>query len=215
MNSVHGPSLVLEQLINNFELISHATNVFKSRSFHPKIALLIRQILSSNRRAMPTSIKIDTDFCLARPTPAFPHVAKYIETMYGNAQYSHHSLCFYRNVPFTIHRSTHKQVDNSAAIYSDHLNNLHIGIIIGIIQLKPANNLIFIIDQADIMGFDSFSADGIQYVNDFLVYAKHSSPPNMVSIGYNSIREKVAYRKDAKMNAFSQFYIFPNLVEET
>jgi hypothetical protein len=129
--------------------------VFKNRAFHPKIALLIHQILSSKKRAMPTSIKKDTDLCLARATPpAFPHVTKYLENMYGKDQYSHHSLCFYRNVPFAIHHSTHKQVDNSAVIYYDHLNNLHIGIIIGIIQLKATKDLIFIIDQADITGFD-------------------------------------------------------------
>ncbi len=159
---------------------------------------------------------IDTDISLARTTPpAFPHVTKYLEDMYGKDQYSHHSLCFYRNVPFIIHHSTDKQVDNSAVIYSDHLNNLHIGIIIGIIQLKATKDLIFIIDQADIIGFDSFSAGGIEYINDFLGYAEHSSPPNIVSINYNSIREKVGYRKDSQMKTFSEFHIFPNLVEET
>jgi hypothetical protein len=216
VNSVHGPSLVLQQLINNFELISHATTIYKNSAFHPKIALLIHQILSSKRRAIPSSIKIDTDIVLARATlPTFPHVTKYLENMYGKDQYKHHSLCFYRNVPFTTHHSTHKQVDNSAVIYSDHLNNLHIGIIIGIIQLKATKDLIFIIDQSDIIGFDSFSVDGIEYVNDFLVYAKHSNPPNIVSINYNSIREKVGYRKDSQMKTFSEFHIFPNLVEKT
>jgi len=216
VNSVHGPSLVLKQLINNFELISHATTVFKNPSFHPKIALLIHQILSSKRRAMPTSSKIDTNICVARPKPpAFPRVTKYLENMYGKDQYTHYSLCFYRNVPFTIHHSTHKQVDNSAVIYSDHLNNLHIGIIIGIIQLKATKDLIFIIDEADIIGFDSFSADGIEYVNDFLVYAKHSNPPNIVSINSDSIKEKVGYRNDSQIKTFSEFHIFPNLVEET
>jgi hypothetical protein len=216
VKSIHGPSLIFKQLINNFELISHATTILRNPAFHPKIALLINQILSSKRRAMPTSIKIDTDICLARATPpAFPHVTKYLENTYAKDQYMHHSLCFYRNVPFTIHHSTHKQVDNSAVIYSDHLNNLHIGIIFGIIQLKATKDLIFIIDQADIIGFDSFSANGIEYVNDFLVYAKHSNPPNIVSINYNSIREKVGYRKDSQMKTFSEFHIFPNLVEET
>jgi hypothetical protein len=215
VNSVHGPSLVMKQLINNFELISHATTIYKNPAFHPKIALLIHQILSSKRCAMPPSIKTDTDICVARATPAYPHVTKYLENIYGKDQYSHHSLCFYRNVPFTIQHSTHKQVDNSAVIYSDHLNNLHIGIIIGIIQLRATKDLIFIIDQADIIGFDSFSLDGIEYVNDFLVYAKHSNPPNIVSINSNSIREKVGYKKDSKTRTFSEFYIFPNLVEET
>ena len=36
---------------------------------------------------------------------------------------------------------------------------------------------------------------------------------NIVSV--NSIREKVGYKKDSKPRTFSEFYIFPNLVEET
>jgi hypothetical protein len=83
------------------------------------------------------------------------------------------------------------------------------------VQLKATKDIIFIIDRADIIGFDSFSADRIEYVNGFLIYAKQSNPPNIVSINYNSIREKVGSRKDSQMKTFSEFHIFPNLVEET
>jgi hypothetical protein len=108
-----------------------------------------------------------------------------------------------------------KQVDNSAVIYSDLSKNLHIEIIIAIIQLKASKDPIFIIDQADITGFDSFSMGGIEYINDFLVYAKHSNPPNIVSIKYDSSSKKVGYRKDLLIKTFSEFQIFPKLVEET
>ena len=106
-------------------------------------------------------------------------------------------------------------MDNSTAIYFDHFNNLHIGIIIGIVQLKTTKDIIFIIDQAEIVGFDTFSLDRIEYVNDFLVYAKHSNPPSIVSINYKSIKEKVVYRKDPKVKTSTEFDIFPNLVEDT
>lgn len=85
----------------------------------------------------------------------------------------------------------------------------------GIIQLKTTKDIIFIIDQAEIVGFDTFSLDQIEYVNDFLVYAKHSNPPTIVSISYKSIKEKVAYRKNSKVKTSTEFYIFPNLVEDT
>ncbi|CAM4781977.1 unnamed protein product [Rotaria magnacalcarata] len=86
---------------------------------------------------------------------------------------------------------------------------------VGIIQLKTTKDIIFIIDQAEIVGFDTFSLDRIEYVNDFLVYTKHSNPPTIISINYKSIKEKVAYRKDPKLKTLTEFYIFPNLVEDT
>ena len=154
--------------------------------------------------------------CLSRPiVSAFPRVTKYLENIYARDQYTQHSTCFYRNVAFTVHHSTHTQVDNSAVIYFDHFNNLHIGIIIGIIQLKTTKDIIFIIDQAEIVGFDTFSLDQIEYVNDFLAYAKHLNPPTIVSINYKSIKQKVAYRKDPKVKTSTEFYLFPNLVEDT
>ncbi|CAM4787189.1 unnamed protein product [Rotaria magnacalcarata] len=82
---------------------------------------------------------------------------------------------------------------------------------VGIIQLKTTKDIIFIIDQAEIVGFDTFSLDRIEYVNDFLVYTKHSNPPTIISINYKSIKEKVAYRKDPKLKTLTEFYIFPNL----
>jgi hypothetical protein len=45
VKSIHGPSVILTELMNNFELISHATTALKNPSFHPKTALLINQIL--------------------------------------------------------------------------------------------------------------------------------------------------------------------------
>ncbi|CAF2093187.1 unnamed protein product, partial [Rotaria magnacalcarata] len=214
VKSIHGPSFILKQLINNFEHQSYATTILKNPAFHPKIALLIHQIFSSKRRAIPTSLMSHNVVCLSRSTvSAFPHVTEYLENIYTKDQYTHYSTCFYRNVAFTVHHSKHTQVDNSTVIYFDHFNNLHIGIIIGIIQLKTTKDIIFIIDQAEIVGFDTFSLDQIEYVNDFLVYAKHSNPPTIVSIGYKTIKEKVAYRKDPKVKTSAEFYIFPNLVE--
>ncbi len=81
--------------------------------------------------------------------------------------------------------------------------------------MKTTKDIIFIIHQAEIVGFDKFSLDQVEYVNDFLVYAKNSNPPNIVSINYKSIKEKVAYRKDPKTKKTTEFYIFPNLVEDT
>jgi hypothetical protein len=81
--------------------------------------------------------------------------------------------------------------------------------------LKTTKDIIFIIDRAEIVGFDKFSLDQVEYVSDFLVYAKHSNPPNIVSIIYKSIKDKVAYRKDPKTKTTTEFYIFPNLVEDT
>ncbi|CAM4985947.1 unnamed protein product [Rotaria socialis] len=216
VKSIHGPSFILKQLINNFEHQSYATTILKNPAFHPKIALLIHQIFSSKRRAIPTSLMSHNVVCLSRSTvSAFPHVTEYLENIYTKDQYTHHSTCFYQNVAFAVHHSKHTQVDNSAVIYFDHFNNLHIGIIMGIIQLKTTKDIIFIIDKAEIVGFDTFSLDQIEYVNDFLVYAKHSNPPTIVSIGYKTIKEKVAYRKDPKVKTSTEFYIFPNLVEDT
>ena len=202
--------------MNNFELISHATTDLNNPSFHPKITLLINQILSSKRRAVPRCIKPDMDIHLAHRTPVnFLHVATYLENMYGKDQLVHHSLCFYQGVPFKIHQSTNKQVDNSAVLYSDKWNNLRIGIIVGIIRLKVSNDLIFVIDQAQVLGNDSFSILGTKFINELCVYAKMPDPPNTNSITYDSIKEKVAYRMDRNKKQFYEFNIFPNLLEST
>lgn len=129
---VHGPSFILKQLVTKFELLSYATTIFKNPGFHPKIALLIHQIFSSKRRAMPTPLTLHNLVYLTRSTVCgFAHATEYLENLYAKDQYTYHSACFYRNVAFTVHHSTRKQVDNSAVIYSDHFNNLHLVIIIG------------------------------------------------------------------------------------
>ncbi len=216
VKSIHGPSVILTELMNNFELISHATTVLKNPSFHPKTALLINQILSSTRRAVPTCIRPDIDIRLARTTPVkFLHVTTYLENMYGKNQYTHHTLCFYQEVPFKVHHSTNNQVDDSALVYSDESNRAHLGIIVGIIRLKTTNEIIFIIDEAPFIGYDSFSLNGTEYINELFIYTMMPTPPRTISISYGSIREKIAYRKDENTNLFCEFHIFPNLQEST
>ncbi len=216
VKSIHGASLISTELINNFELISNATNVLKTSSFHPKIALLINQILSSKKRALPTCIRPNIDIRLSKTAPIkFPHIITYLEIMYGKNQYTHHVLCFYREVPFRVHHSVDNQVDDSALIYSDESNNFHIGMIVGIIQLKTTGEIKFIIDEAEVLGCDSFSMNGVEYINELFIYAQRPTPPRTVSINYDAIREKVAYRKDKYLHSFCEFYSFPNLLEST
>ncbi|CAF1515125.1 unnamed protein product [Adineta ricciae] len=216
VKSVHGPTLILKQLMNKFELLSYATTLFTKPDFHPKVALLINQIFSSKRRALPTCLTLHNVTSLTRSTVSpSSHVTEYLGKLCAKDHYTHYSTCFYRNVAFTIHRSNNKQVDNSAVMYSDHSNNLQLGIIIAIIQLTSTKDIVIIIDQADVVGFDRFSQNQTEYINDFVAYAKHSDPPHIVSIDCKSIREKVAYRKDPNVLTSVEYYIFPNLVEET
>jgi hypothetical protein len=135
--------------------------------------------------------------------------------MYGNNQYTHHVLCFYREVPFRVHQSIDNQVDDSALIYSDELNNFHIGIIVGIIQLTTTGEIKFIMDEAEVLGCDSFSINRSDYTNELFIYAQRPTRPRTVSINYDSIREKVAYRKDKYLQSYYEFYLFPNLLEST
>ncbi|CAF2896565.1 unnamed protein product [Rotaria sp. Silwood2] len=202
--------------MNNVELISHATTALKNPSFHPKIAVLINQIKCSKKRAVPTCIRPDVDIRLSQTTCVkFLHVTTYLENTYGKNQYTHHTLCFYKEVPFKVHHSSNNQVDDSALIYSDESNNLHLGLIVGIIQLKATSEIKFIIDTVQVTGYDSFSLNGTEYKNNLFIYTMMPTPPHTVSINYTSIREKVAYRKDANMNSLCEFYIFPNLLEST
>ncbi|CAF4541389.1 unnamed protein product, partial [Rotaria socialis] len=193
VKSIYGPSMVISELINNFELSNYATTILKNHYFHPKVALLINQILSSKRRAVPKSIEQNIVIHLARATPiAFSHVAIYIDKIYGKGQYTYYSLCFCEDVPFKVHRPSNSQVDDSALIYVDDSNNIRLGVIVGIIRLITTTNIIFIIDQAKIMDCDFFLLNGIKYINDLLVYTQFPTPPNTISIGYNSIIEKAA-----------------------
>lgn len=87
VKSIHGSSFILKQLINNFEHQSYATTNLKNPAFHPKIALLIHQIFSSKRRAIPTSLMSHNVVCLSRSTvSAFPHVTEYLENIYTKDQ---------------------------------------------------------------------------------------------------------------------------------
>ncbi|CAM4840057.1 unnamed protein product [Rotaria magnacalcarata] len=216
VKSIYGPSMVISELINNFELSNYATTILKNHYFHPKVALLINQILSSKRRAVPKSIEQNIVIHLARTTPiAFSHVAIYIDKIYGKGQYTYHSLCFCEDVPLKVHRPSNSQVDDSALIYVDDSNNIRLGVIVGIIRLITTTNIIFIIDQAKIMDCDFFLLNGIKYINDLLVYTQFPTPPNTISIGYNSIIEKAAYRFDQHQNSICEFHLFPNLLEST
>ncbi|CAF4195909.1 unnamed protein product [Rotaria magnacalcarata] len=180
--------MVISELINNFELSNYATTILKNHYFHPKVALLINQILSSKRRAVPKSIEQNIVIHLARATPI---------------EFSH------------VHRPSNSQVDDSALIYVDDSNNIRLGVIVGIIRLITTTNIIFIIDQAKIMDCDFFLLNGIKYINDLLVYTQFPTPPNTISIGYNSIIEKAAYRFDQHQNSICEFHLFPNLLEST
>ncbi|CAF1459034.1 unnamed protein product [Rotaria sp. Silwood1] len=216
VKSIYGPSVIIPELINNFELVSHATDILKNPSFHPKIALLIHQMLFSKRRAVPTCISPNIEIHLAHPTTVkFLHVATYLETTYGKKQFTHYSLCFVKGVTFKVHCPTNKQVDDSALVYVDESDNIHLGVIAGIVKLKDTGNILFIVDEAKIIGYDSFLLNGTEYINDFFIFATLKTPRTTVSIHYDSIREKVAYRSDENLNSVWEFHLFPNRQEST
>ncbi|CAF1535925.1 unnamed protein product [Adineta ricciae] len=139
--------------MNKFELLSYATTLFTKPDFHPKVALLVNQIFSSKRRALPMCLTLHNVTSLTRPT-VFPssHVTEYLGKLYAKDHYTHYSTRFYRNVAFTIHRSNNKQVDNSAVMYFDHSNNLQLGIIIAIIQLTSTKDIVIVIDRFSALG---------------------------------------------------------------
>ena len=93
-------------------------------------------------------------------------------------------------------------------IYSDELNNFHLGIITGIIRLKAIGGIEFIIDEANFNDHDSFVLNG----NEFFIYAILPTPPNTIS---NSIKEKIEYKLNDNLNSLCEFHIFPNIVELT
>ena len=216
IKSIHGSSLILAELVNNFEHHSHCITALKNSSFHPKIALLIDQIQSSKKRALPTHIKPNIDIRLAQVAAIrFLHVASFLDNTYGKDRYTYHNLCFYQEVPFKVHHGTSNQVDDSALIYVDRLDNHHIGFIMGIIRLKETKEIKFIMNEADIFGCDSLSLDRTQYINDLLIHAVMPTPRRTVSINYDSVREKVAYRRDENSTSRYVFHLFPNLLEST
>lgn len=207
---------MIPELINNFELVSYATHMIKNPSFHPKINLLIHQILCPKSQALPASINSNVQFHLARETPVkFLHVTEYLETTYGNGHFTYYSQCFVKGVPFQVHSPINKQVDDSALVYVDDSKNLHLGIIVGIVKLKSSSEVLFIIGKAKANGYDSFLLHGMGYKNDCFVYATFENPPQTVSINYKSIKEKVAYRLDDSHNSICEFHLFPNLLEST
>jgi hypothetical protein len=129
--------------------------------------------------------------------------------------FTYHSLCFYQEMPFQIHRWTRNDVDDSTLMYSDESNSLHFGAIVRIIRLKATGDIIFIIDKASIIDYDSFSLNGTKYINDLCIYTTLRIPPSIISINYCWIREKVAYRLDEHILSICEFHIFPNILEST
>ena len=208
--------MIVTELMSNFELISHATILLDNPSFHPKITHLINQILSSKRRAIPKLIIPDTDIRLARgASTKHSHVSTYLELTYGKDQYTYYSMCFFKDVPFKARSTSNSQVDDSAVIYSDEFDNFHLGMIAGIIRLKATGDILFVIDEASFNGHDSFLLNGNKYINELFIYATLPTPPNTISIRYNSIKEKIAYRLYGNLNSLCEFHIFPNLLEST
>ncbi|CAF4035069.1 unnamed protein product [Rotaria sordida] len=118
-------------------------------------------------------------------------------------------------VAFKVHCPTNKQVDDSALVYVDESDNIHLGVIAGIVKLKHAGNILFIVDEAKIIAYDSFLLNGTEYINDFFIFAKLKNPRTTVSIHYDSIREKVAYRSGENLNSVWEFHLFPNRLEST
>ena len=93
--------------------------------------------------------------------------------------------------------------------------NHHIGFIVGIIRLKETKEIKFIMNEADVFGYDSFSLDRTPYINDLLIHAVMPTPRRTVSINYHSIKEKVAYQRDENSTSHYVFHFFPNLLEST
>ncbi|CAF3015504.1 unnamed protein product [Rotaria socialis] len=129
--------------------------------------------------------------------------------------FTHYSSYIAKDVAFKIHCPTNKQVDNSTVVYADESNNLHLGIIAGIVKLKHTDEILFIVDQAKISGYGSFSLNGTEYTNDFFIFAMLTKPRSIVSIHYNAIQEKVAYRLHEKLDSVFEFHLFPNRLEST
>ncbi|CAF3624573.1 unnamed protein product, partial [Rotaria socialis] len=76
---------------------------------------------------VPTSINQNIQPHLAHETPVkVLHVTTYLETTYGKGQFTHYSSYFVKGVAFTVHCPTNKQVDNSAVVYADESDNLHL-----------------------------------------------------------------------------------------
>lgn len=188
----------------------------KQSSFHPKIELLVRQILSSKRQAVPTANSSNTRIHLTRETCIqYPHVVTYLENTYGKEQFTYYSLCSVKGVQFKVHLVKSTQVDDSAVVYTDGFDDLHIGMIVGIIKLKHNDEILFIIDEAKINGYDFFLLNGTKYINNFFVFVTLKTPRNIVSIHYDSIQEKVAYRLDNCTDSICEFHLFPNRLEST
>ncbi|CAF2862287.1 unnamed protein product [Rotaria sp. Silwood2] len=173
-------------------------------------------MLFSKRRAVPTSINSNIHIHLTRATPVkCLHLAMYLDNTYGKGQFIHYSSCVVQGVPFKVHCPTNKQVDDCAVVYVDESKDLRLGIIVGIVKLKHTGEILFMVDEAKISGYDSFFLNGKEYVNHFFIFSKLANPRSTVSIRYNSIREKVAYRLDENFSSICEFYLFPNRLEST
>ncbi|CAF3645726.1 unnamed protein product [Rotaria sp. Silwood1] len=84
VKSIHVPSMILTELINNLELVAYSTTILQQSTFHPKIALMIQQFLASKKCAVPT-FKTQNNKCrLDMATPGlFPHILSYLNATYG------------------------------------------------------------------------------------------------------------------------------------
>jgi hypothetical protein len=80
-------------------------------------------------------------------------------------------------------------VDDSVVIYSDQFNTLHLGIIVGIVNLKTIDEIIFIIDEANICGCDSFKLDGIEFINDLYIDATLLVPRETISLKFEFLKK--------------------------
>ena len=68
-----------------------------------------------------------------------------------------------------------------------------------------------IVNEAEMFGYESLSLGGTQYINDLFIYAVMPTPPRTVSISYDSIKEKVACRRDENSSTRYIYCLFPNL----
>jgi hypothetical protein len=88
-------------------------------------------------------------------------------------------------------------------------------VIVGIVRLTITGEVVFIIDKANIHGCDSFKLDGIEYINDLFIDASLLMPRETISLKFEYIKKKVAYRIDENSRSVCGFQIFPNLLEST
>ena len=171
-------------------------------------------MLSSKRRATPRSIIPDTNIHLVRaPHVEIAHVSTYLQRTYCKEQYTHYTICLFKETPFKVRSMNNSRVEDSIVIYSDGFNNFHPAIITGIIRLKATGSILFFVDEANFGGHGPLVLNGNEYINELFIYATLPSPPSTISIHYNLITEEIAYRVDDNLNSLYEFHAFPNILE--